>query len=188
MWPAFTRLAAVALTAACVKIVDDMADREMDDLLGRPGLCSQLGDSAPAYACALLALAVMLGPVDAVSLFVACYALGMAHAPGTRQAWGGRAWHESAVLLAVAGATLGVRPVLAALGLAGAVQIGDRILDGQDGSWKGGGDWLPFERLVAAGLLWGWGLGLDPVKAGGVLVVTLALWWVEAMGKRRGGR
>ena len=62
MWPAFSRLAAVALTAACVKIVDDMADREMDSLLGRTGLCSQLGDSAPAYACALLALAMMLGP------------------------------------------------------------------------------------------------------------------------------
>lgn len=183
MWPAFSRLAAVALTAVCVKIVDDAADRELDALLGRPGLLAKLGASAPAYASALLALAVMLAPVDAVSLFVACYAVGMAHAPLTRQAWGGRAWQESAVLLVVAGATWGVRPVLAALGLAGAVQIGDSLLDG-DETWKGGGGWLPAERLVATGLLWGWSLGLDPLKAGGVLVVTVVLWWVEAVATR----
>jgi len=87
LWAVISRLVAVVLTALCVKMVDDAADREIDTLLKRPGLFGQLGSSAPAYACALLALAATLALSDAVSLFVACYVLGMAHSPQTRQVW-----------------------------------------------------------------------------------------------------
>ncbi|MEW6522067.1 MAG: hypothetical protein AB1445_00610 [Bacillota bacterium] len=178
----------MALTGVCVKIVDDAIDRDLDMAMGRPGLLASLEGSAPAYACAALAVATMLNFQDAVSLFIACYVVGMAHNPCTRLRWGGRAWHESTLLMVTGMAVLGLLPMLAALSLAVAVQVCDQLLDQRDRSFGGRAGWLPAEKVVATGFLWGLGLGLDPLKALGVMLATVTLWLAEGAWRGREDR
>lgn len=124
--------AAVALTGAAVKLMDDWLDAEQDAAAGRPNWSSALGRASPVYALALLAVAATLDPAAAGSLFLASYALGML--------WGGDefprrqpsrlpAWLEAALAVLVGAGTTGPLEMVGALGSVAALQLADHLWD-----------------------------------------------------------
>ncbi|ADU51191.1 hypothetical protein Tmar_1078 [Thermaerobacter marianensis DSM 12885] len=123
------RLAAVAAAGVAVKLMDDVLDRAEDEQAGRPNVAARLGPAATAYALAALAVATALSLRDALLLFWASYAWGMAHGAGARLPLGLRAWQETALAVALAALAAGVPDTLAALALVGAVQLLDDWVD-----------------------------------------------------------
>src|SRR5690606_29875589 len=94
--PAAARLlAAVAAAGVAIKLMDDYLDQELDALLGRRTLAAAVGPGAVAYAMAALALAMLLDGPAAGSLFLAAYAVGMAHDPAGRLPTGLAGWQEA---------------------------------------------------------------------------------------------
>lgn len=183
MWPAFSRLAAVFCTGLAVKIMDDAVDAEFDLLTGRPGLTAGLGSGAVPYVGLCLVTAVLLSMPDACALFLCSYALGMAQAPGTTVAWGGRAWHESALAFVVGAVALGPKAMGPAAVLVVAVQLGDHARDRTAPAAAGG--WYRGEYAVASAFLFGFGAGMDPLLALGAGLVTAAIWGAEVWRQAR---
>lgn len=157
-------VAAVAVTALAVKLMDDGLDRERDALGGFPNWAAALGRGAPAYALAALAVGCGLDAGRAVPLFLAAYAVGMGR-DADRQPSGLPGWVEGAVALGLAAALFGV--VLAAASAAAtiAVQWTDGWLD-----WRGDAGFRPVARwrgplLALAAAAWAVAAALDPLQA-----------------------
>ncbi len=169
-------LAAVALTAASVKLMDDCLDRERDAAAGRPNWASALGGSAPAYALACLALAGLSDALAAGTLFLSAYALGMAWgregAPALQPSRL-RGWQE-ALLAAGAGAVAaGTREMFGALCVMFTLQAADDLYDGSFDARRGGaGSGASRVEIAlagaAAGLL---AVFLTPAKALAALLI-----------------
>lgn len=195
--PVAARVLAVVATGIAVKLMDDVLDQQEDAVTGQPNVAVPLGGAAVAYALAAFALAAALSPRDALSLFWASYAWGMAHGAGQRLPLGLRAWQETALAVALAVLTAGVPDALAALALIGAVQLLDDWVDlrregagspGALGAAAGGGPGrrpaavrpgLPGSPGVgaAAGPRRNWAVRLGPGEA---LLTALALGWLAA--------
>ncbi len=105
-WPLVRLAGAVIAAGLAIKLMDDYLDREFDALVGRRTVAAWLGPGTVAYALAALAVATLLEAQAAGTLFLASYAVGMAHEPGRRLPTGLTAWQES-LLAAVLGLVLG---------------------------------------------------------------------------------
>lgn len=184
------RAVAVALVAIAVKLLDDALDREEDRVVGRPNWAGGLGPAVTAYAMAALAAAAALSARDALPLFWAGYAWGMAHDGPARLPLGLTARQESALAVAVSLATAGVADTLGALALVGSIQLLDDWLDLR-GDQEAAGlgtvprNWAGRLGRVEAFLL-GCGLGLAAVARDPLQASTA--WGVAAVFMARGRR
>ncbi|PZN08712.1 MAG: hypothetical protein DIU69_09680 [Bacillota bacterium] len=127
--PPAARVAAVALVAVALRLLDDVVDREVDRATGRPNWAEGLGAAATAYALAALATAAALSARDTLSLFWAGYAWGMAHDGTARLPLGLTARQETALALVLSLATVGLAHTLGAVALVGSIQLLDDWLD-----------------------------------------------------------
>lgn len=123
------RVAAVALVAVTLRLLDDVVDREADRATGRPNWAEVLGPATTAYALAALAAAAALSTRDALSLFWAGYAWGMAHDGPARLPLGLTARQETVLAVGLSLATVGLADTLGALALVGSIQLLDDWLD-----------------------------------------------------------
>ena len=67
----------VILCAAAIKLTDDYLDKDIDNHSGRRNWAELLGSGAMVYAALFLAVAVALNRSLSLSLFFACYMVGM---------------------------------------------------------------------------------------------------------------
>ncbi|QIA27020.1 hypothetical protein DYI95_005360 [Thermaerobacter sp. PB12/4term] len=193
------RVLAVLLVGVAVKLMDDVLDREEDAWTGRPNAAARLGPAATAYALAALAAAAALSLRDALLLFWASYAWGMAHGSGTRLPLGLRAWQETAATVALSVAAAGLPDTLAALALVGSVQLVDDWIDlRRERARTPGGNPAP-GQATGAGPARNWAARLGPEEAllaGLGLALVAAAWdplravaaWAAATGAGLAGR
>ncbi|EKP93927.1 hypothetical protein [Thermaerobacter subterraneus] len=192
------RVLAVLLVGVAVKLMDDVLDREEDAWTGRPNAAARLGPAATAYALAALAAAAALSLRDALLLFWASYAWGMAHGSGTRLPLGLRAWQETALTVALSVAAAGLPDTLAALALVGSVQLVDDWIDLRREQARTSGD-DPLGPVPGAGPARNWAARLGPQEAlltGLGLALVAAAWdplravaaWAAAAGAGLAGR
>lgn len=179
-WTGLVRLAAaVAAAGVAIKLMDDWLDRELDALTGRVTLAAMVGDGTIAYALAALAVGMLLHAPAAGTLFLAAYALGMAHDATRRLPTGLAAWQES-LLAVVAGVILaGPAVMVAALAAMSAVQCADDLLDAAEDRRRGARSWVhrlgrveTALILVIALLV---GFVLAPVLTGAVIAAAIAV-------------
>ncbi|GAB6875681.1 hypothetical protein [Thermaerobacter litoralis] len=177
--PAWTRAAAVLLTGAAVKLMDDVLDREEDAWAGRPNLAARLGPGATAYALAALALAAALSLRDAVLLFWASYAWGMAHDGRLRLPSGLQAWQETTLTVALAVTAAGLGDTLAALALVGSVQLLDDWVDlrRERASAQHRPTAAPEERAAGPARNWAARLGPEEALLAGLGLALVAAAW-----------
>lgn len=152
--PAAARLlAAVVAAGVAIKLMDDYLDQELDALLGRRTLAAAVGPGTVAYAMAALALAMLLDGPAAGSLFLAAYAVGMAHDPAGRLPTGLAGWQE-AMVAAGAGALLaGLRVMAAALASMLFIQCVDDLRDAAEDARRGHGSLAARLGRVETGLV-----------------------------------
>lgn len=178
--PEGVRALAVVLVGVAVKLMDDVLDREEDAWTGRPNAAARLGPAATAYALAALAGASALSLRDALLLFWASYAWGMAHGSGARLPLGLRAWQETAVTVALSVAAAGLADTLAALALVGSVQLVDDWIDlRRERARTTGSQASPPEEVPPPILARNWAARLGPgeaLLAGAGLALVAAAW------------
>lgn len=121
----------MVLAGLTIKLMDDWLDVEYDQCIGRYTLAIRLGRACLPYAMVAFALAMVLTPEVALTLFFAAYAIGMGHDLRERMPTRLPGWLESilAVLLSIwaGGFWLTVWAVCAM----GMIQLLDDLMDVQ---------------------------------------------------------
>lgn len=156
---------ALALVALAVKVMDDLLDEPEGSVDGR-GLEDRSGHfravwSTP-YVALGLALACGLAPGVAVSIFLSCYALGMAPSPIDRLPSGVVAWLESLACVLLGVLLTGPSEMLGSLLVVAAAQVID--------------DWHDLEQDRKSGLPAGKANIAQTVGRTPALALGLALW------------
>ncbi|HEY8417054.1 MAG TPA: hypothetical protein VIK93_03340 [Limnochordales bacterium] len=177
-WTGVVQLAAAVVAAGvAIKLMDDWLDRELDALTGRVTLAAALGNGVIAYALAALAIGMLLQPPVAGTLFLAAYALGMAHDATRRLPTGLAAWQE--LLLAVGAGMLLAGPYVMVASMVAMifVQCADDLLDWAEDRRRGLRSWAErlgrVETALVAGIALLVGFVLAPVLMGAVIVAAV---------------
>lgn len=123
-------LAAAALAALAVKLMDDTLDEPRDLAAGRANWATRLDGGAASYALALLALSAGLDGRLAAAVLLAAFGVGM-RGGRERLPLGLRAWQESVLALGLAVWLCGPRLAAAAVLAAVCAQAADDVIDGQ---------------------------------------------------------
>lgn len=126
---AVAAVAAVFAAGVAIKLMDDFVDRHVDALGGTVTWAGRMGDGALPYAMAALAVSMLLDASVGGTLFLAAYALGMAHDGRRRLPSGLLGWHESLAAAAAGALLAGPWRMAASLAALTFVQCVDDLID-----------------------------------------------------------
>lgn len=121
--------ACVCAVGIAVKLMDDFIDRRLDAVGGVTTWASVVGDGVLPYAMFTLAVAMLISGRLAGTLFLAAYALGMAHDLRRKLPSGLEGWHESVLALSLGALLGGVGRMVASLAVLTFVQCVDDVVD-----------------------------------------------------------
>jgi 4-hydroxybenzoate polyprenyltransferase len=135
MWPEIYNFVTIALSvslcSAAVKLMDDYLDKDIDLSIGRKNWAEILGRGTMVYAVLLLAFAAALHTQMALSLFFACYIVGMFTSLSQRLPSSLKSWQESFLVFILGSWFLSWHIMLFALSFVFAVQLIDDCIDYQ---------------------------------------------------------
>ncbi len=129
MSDAIMQFLAVICTALSVKLTDDYLDADSDHILGKFNFASHLGKGTPVYGLVSLAIGASLSATLSLSLFFACYIIGMCHDRRSHYPLGLNGIQESLITLLISCYLLGINPMLFAIFFVFAVQLIDDLID-----------------------------------------------------------
>ncbi|MCX7781780.1 MAG: hypothetical protein N2491_12900 [Negativicutes bacterium] len=141
MFELFAVTLAVALCSAAVKLLDDFLDQDIDLSTGRKNWAEFLGRGTMVYASLLLSFAASIHTSAAISLFLACYAVGMFSSLTKRLPSSLRGWQESLFVLLAGMYFFGWKQMLFSLSFVVAVQLIDDIIDYRSDASSGQRNW-----------------------------------------------
>lgn len=119
----------VALCSAAVKLIDDFLDKDIDFSAGRKNWAELVGAGSIVYAALFLAFAATLDAQVSLSLFLACYIVGMFNSLGQRLPSKLNGWQESLVIFLIGLFFFGIKQMLFALCFILAIQLIDDCID-----------------------------------------------------------
>lgn len=144
-------------TGLSVKLMDDFLDEERDGIAGIRNWAQLLGRSIMAYSLLALAVATALNPAWAVSLFLASYAVGMAHEHGERLPSGLKSYQEAMLALAAGWFLFGPTEMVTSLVLVIFLQAVDDLRDWRQDRELGRQSLVtslgPVEAVLLAGIM-----------------------------------
>lgn len=133
MWPAMSdamlQFLAVVCTAIAVKLTDDYLDEDSDHVLGKFNFAKYLGKGTPVYGLLIFAVGASLFATICLSLFFACYIIGMVHDSQSHYPLGLNGLQESVIVLIISSFLLGLNLMLFSTLFVIAVQLFDDWID-----------------------------------------------------------
>lgn len=133
MWPgmsdAILQLLAVVCTGISVKLTDDYLDEASDSIIGKFNFANCIGKGTPIYGLVSLALGASLSTNISLSLFFACYIIGMCHDLHSHYPLGLNGLQESLIVLLISCCLLGMKLMFFAIFFVFAVQLIDDLID-----------------------------------------------------------
>lgn len=119
----------VALCSVSVKLIDDCLDKELDYRAGRKNWAAKIGNGTIVYAALLLAFAAALNTAVSLSLFLACYIIGMFNSLAQRLPTSLNGWQEAIAVFFIGLLFFGMQQMLFSLFFILAIQLIDDCID-----------------------------------------------------------